>query len=364
MARKKPALLQVPADAGLTVVKHLGAKDVLNLRAACKHFRVLWPVESILPGFQATTLEWMVRGMSVDWNEHMDTPDLRVRYRVLPLAVEVDRSDLLNAKWTDGSARGYTDVFNYSIRKGDGNLVIYRAMSNDPGERLSALCREVHWPLVHDYFMCGVGFYNEEMVVVTRSLKYFILRVCQTDVEMAEEFQRVLAAEPVHTLVKKNVPEWMNWFDAVKKCVHLLNNDIWLLTENNHRERNGVGAGMVVRIHEGVFEMVCRGVQDMYAVDDVILMLGTDGTMWTHATDGKMRKVTAFGDMRIAAFAVTLDLSCMWVRFENETVVRRGGPFVLPVGEVRDECTETVALLKAKLARSERRVARLMQGIK
>ena len=91
MSRGKPALLQVPADVGQAVVKHLGAKDVMNLRAACKHFRVLWPIESMLPGFQATTLEWMVRGMSVDWNEHMDTPDLRVRYRVLPLAVEVDR---------------------------------------------------------------------------------------------------------------------------------------------------------------------------------------------------------------------------------------------------------------------------------
>ena len=361
MSRRKPALIQVPADVGQAVVKHLGAKDVINLRAACKHFRVLWPVESILPGFQATTLEWMVRGMSVDWNEHMDTPDLRVRYRVLPLAVEVDRSDLVNVKWTDGSARGYTDVFNYSIRRNDGDLVIYRAMSDDPGERLTALCREVHWPLLDDYFMCGVGFYNEEMVVVTRALKYFILRVCQTDVEMAEEFQRALAAEPVYTLVKKNFPERMKWLNAVKKCVHQLNADIWLLTENTHRERNEAGAGTVVWIHEGVFEMVCTGVEDIYAVDDVILMLKTDGTMWTYATDGKMRKVTAFGDMPIAAFAVTLDLSCMWVRFVNETVVRRGGPFVLPVGGVRDECTETVALLKAKLARAERRIRLLMK---
>ena len=358
------ALLQVPADAMLAVVKGLGANDMLILRAACKRFRAMAPIESVLPGFQPDTLEWMVRGMNVNWNEHMDTPDLRVRYRVLPLVVDVGRSELAPAKWTDGSARGHTNVFNYCIRKGDGDLVIYRAMSDDPDEKLSALCLEVRWPLANDYFMCGVGYYNEVIVLVTVGLKYFVLNVRETDVEMAEEFQRVLTAQPVQTLVKKNFPERMNWFNTVKKCVHQLNTDMWLLTENNHRERNEVGAGTVVWMHEGVFEMVCTGVEDLYVVDDMVLILKTEGTMWTCATDGRMRKITAFGDMRIAAFTVTLDLSCMWVRFVNDTLIRRGGPFELPVGGVRDECTETVALLKAKLARAERRIERLMNGIK
>ena len=346
-------ILCLPTDVIRAVVRKLTTQTVLALRGTCSLFRRMAPIEAMLPGLGADTLSWTVRGSSVGWDERLDTPDLRVRFRHLPIMVDVGSVNLVDARESSGCGYATSGEFSYRVDCASGNLFVGR--TKGPDELVDAFVAQFRWPRSSDYIMYSAAPDNTEITVATRSKNVFVLQVKDTVAEMMAEYERVLTGPPVATLESRNFPVEMHWFNRVKICLYQ-GRDLWVLTHNERHDLAVPGAGTVVRVHSGVFEYVCTGVENMYVLDDVLVLLKANGTMWVRTSDGKLRRIMAFGEARIAAFAITPELSCLWVRFDDGSFIRHGAPFLLPVGGVRDECTQTVALLRARLARAERRI--------
>ena len=349
-------MANIPAEIHRVLAAHLTPRELLLFRATCRAFRRVAPIESILPGFQQDTLRWTVHGINTEWNHHMDTAGLRVRYRALPLGVDVAAGDLADPRVGDGTAYARTDAFGMFIRKFDGNFVAYASVGDGLPFRL---CLERPWPLIHDRMLCAVEYFEDAVYLVTRALHLFVIPVRPTDVEMAAAYEHALAQPPAKKLEMRGFTrgnEALPLTNSVKRCLYQENGDLWILTDIDGTRDDG----KVIWVHDGAFELVRSHVVNIHVQDDVVFMLCTNGTMLTRGTDGVTRRIDAFGDGRIVAFAVTLDLRCMWVRFDSEVLIRRGEPFLLPVGEAEDDRKESVALLRAKLARAERRIARLL----
>lgn len=346
-----------PVDVLRAVAKQLSPDELLLYRATCRAFRKIVPIQSILPGFDEDTLKWTVHGFNTEWNHTMDTADLRIRYRELPLGVDVAGRNIADKRIGDGSAYTTNGTYEMQIRKYDGNLIAYKNPGDEAKDPLYQLSLEKPWPLIHDRMLCAVEYFDLGFLVVTHALNFFVIPIEKTDTKMAASYEKVLTQPPQQKLEMKNFSKFHPRLNCIKRCLYQVNGDLWILTD--HEAYKDLGS--LIWVHDGVFEFVQSHIMDIHVQDDVIIMLQTNGTMYTRGTDGKKRKIDVFGNGKIVAFAITLDLRCMWVRFNNQVLIRRGEAFILPVGKAED--TESIPRLKALLERAERRIARLTRGV-
>jgi hypothetical protein len=352
-------ILRLPRDVLRALVRGLSTGTFLSLRSTCKLFKQIMPIDLMLPGLSADTLRWTALGSSVWWDKTFQTTGLQVQYRHLPLSVEVGGVDLVDPMDNMGIVVARRGMFSYRVSGADGSLGVH--WPKDPDGVTEELFTRVPFPRMNDYVLYAAGLNNAQITVTTRALDVFVMEVKDTAAGMIAEYERVLSGPPTEHLQKQNFPERMNWFNRVKKCIYQGADVLWLLTCSDPHQECIAGSGTVVRVQAGVFEYMYTGVEDMHALDNALVLLKCNGTLWIRTSDGKLRSIMVFGHNRITAVAVTPELSCLWVRFDHLSFIRHGAPFLLPVGGVEDDCQETVALLKAKLARAERRIERLMK---
>ena len=358
MDKRALLVLHLPADVLRAVVRALPGKSVANLRLVCRALRMAVSIESILSGIDPDTVKWLVHGTKVNWVWSMNTNTFRVRWDTPPIAVEVDGANLVPAE--ECVTHTQDRQFTYAVLK-DGQLVTYKRRHVE--DKTLHMSMKKSWPLVNDPMMCCVVVSDSVFVMLTRSLRMYALQTRREETLMVAQYERALAKVDPWQLRRVNFPPDMWFHYKIKRFIACSDAVMWVLNDCDSVAAQ-YGAGVLARIEDDMLEFVCTDVMDICVHGGVVFILKTDGTMWTRCLDGVLRKINAFGEEKILEFVFTPALKSMWLIYTGRALMRYGVPFLLPAGGVEDGDKESVALLKAKLARSERRVARLMQGIK